>query len=195
MASDAAGIYLDGLAFVSAVVDRYPDSGWDRPSPCEGWRARDVLGHLGATTLYGMELLRRGQASWQPPAVPGDAVGDDPRQWWDAMAGDAARVIAATDTAMIVDTPTGARRAGDGLSFPAVDLYVHAWDIARSAGMDVAIPAEAIDFAHSVLDPLPVERLRRPATFAPEVPVPAGAEPTAAFVAWTGRDPQWTAPT
>lgn len=194
MASGAVDIYLGGLAFVSAVVNRYPDDGWDLPSPCAGWRALDVLGRLGATTLYGVELLRHGQASWQPAAVPGDAVGDDPRGWWDAMAGDAGRVISGTDTARVIDTPTGARRVGDGLSFPAVDLYVHAWDIARSAGMDVAIPEAAIDFAHAVLDPLPVERLRRPATFAPEIPVGAGADATAAFVAWTARDPRWTAP-
>jgi Mycothiol maleylpyruvate isomerase N-terminal domain len=27
-------------------VEAVPDGAWDNPAPCEGWVARDVVGHL-----------------------------------------------------------------------------------------------------------------------------------------------------
>lgn len=81
----------------------------------------------------------------------------------------------------------------DGLRFPALDLFVHAWDQGRSVGVDVEIPADAVAFAHAALDPIPAAQLRGPGTFAGEVAAPADATPTEVFVAWTGRDPRWAA--
>ncbi len=37
-----------------ARVDAVPDGGWERPTPCEGWVARDVVAHL---------------VEWIPPAL------------------------------------------------------------------------------------------------------------------------------
>jgi uncharacterized protein (TIGR03086 family) len=193
MVQTAADAYVDGLDFITGVVDRYPDGGWDRPSPCTEWRALDVLGHVGATTRFGIELLEGRQPAWQPSSTPGRSVEGDPKEWWRELAGRARQVMSGVDLTAMVDTPAGRRSVGDGLSFPAVDLYLHGWDLARSAGGDVEIPGEAIEFAHSVLDPVPEQNLRGPATFGPEVPVGSEATPTVAFVAWAGRDPAWSA--
>ncbi|MFF5213040.1 maleylpyruvate isomerase family mycothiol-dependent enzyme [Streptosporangium sp. NPDC000396] len=45
----------------AARLDRYfsglGDDGWDRPSRCEGWSVRDVLGHLAGEELYNHACL------------------------------------------------------------------------------------------------------------------------------------------
>ena len=81
---------------------------------------------------------------------------------------------------------------GDGLSFPAIDLYVHGWDIAQAGGYDLVIPAAAIEFAHAVIDPAPAPRIRNGRVFGAEQPAPRGATESAAFLAWTGRNPAWS---
>lgn len=194
MASSVADLYSNGLDFVTSIVDRLPDDAWDRPSPCADWRLLDVLGHLGITTRFGIDVLEGRQAAWQPPSRPGDAVEGPPKEWWRQLAAHAHEVIAGVDLDRTVETPAGPRRVGAGLTFPAVDLYVHGWDMARAVGLEVDIPPEAVRFGRSVLEPIPAEQLRRPATFGPEVPAPEDASPTAAFLAWTGRDPGWAGP-
>ncbi|HLI01915.1 MAG TPA: TIGR03086 family metal-binding protein [Acidimicrobiales bacterium] len=194
MPSPVGDLYAQGLDFVTSIVQQLPDDVWDRPSPCADWRVLDVLGHLGITTRFGIDTLEGRRPAWQPPATPGDAVQGPPQAWWSDLAAHAHRALAGVDLQQTVETPAGPRRIDAGLTFPAVDLYVHGWDMARAAGRDVEIPVEAVQFGRSVLEPIPAEQLRRPVTFGPEVPAPDGATVTAAFLAWTGRDPAWPGP-
>ena len=71
-----------------------------------------------------------------------------------------------------------------------IDLYVHAWDFGAAAGIDVEIPADAIDFAHAYIDPLPDDVVRGDnRAFGPQIRLPPSATPTERFIAWTGRRP------
>ena len=182
--------YLEGLDFFSAVVERFPADGWDRASPCSGWRALDVLGHVGATTRYGIEVLRGGTPSWQPSATPGDSVEGEPVAWWEAIVGEARPLVRTAELEKEVDTARGRRSVAEGLSLPAVDLFVHGWDLARSAGESVEIPGEAIEFARPVLEGIPPELMRTAAAFSAAVEPPEGATPSEAFLAWCGRLPR-----
>lgn len=186
-------VFLQGLDFFTDVVRRVAPDQWTRPSPCAGWRAVDVLGHVGSAVRFGATLLREGEGSWKPVDPPGQAVDGDPLQWWEQIAGGAREVVTEADLTKVVDAPRGPRTVADGLSFPAVDLFVHAWDLGRSAGVEVVVPDDAMAFAHAVLDGVPAGQMRSPAVFADEVAAPPGASPTEAFVAWTGRDPRWSA--
>lgn len=185
--------FLRGLDFFTSAVRQLSAEDWHRASPCQGWRALDVLGHVGQATQFGTLLLQGAQPTWSPADPPGALVEGSPAAWWDDLAGQARRVVEGVDLSREVDSPAGRRSIGQGLSFPAVDLYIHGWDIARSAGCDVAIPAEVIEFAHAIIDPVPAEQVRTPRVFAAEKPVPADATDSAAFLAWTGRDPAWRA--
>lgn len=185
-------VFLNGLDFFTDVVIRLGASDWERPSPCEGWRALDVLGHVGAAVEFGTLLLMDRDPAWSPVDPPGAGVEGAPAAWWDALQGPARLAVASVDLAKVVDSPMGRRTVGDGLSFPAVDLYVHAWDLARSVGQDVELPAEVIAFARAVIEPLPEATVRSQRVFAVPSAVPANAPPSQAFVAWTGRDPYWT---
>jgi uncharacterized protein (TIGR03086 family) len=96
---------------------------------------------------------------------------------------------------LVVDSPVGRRTVGDGLSFPALDLFVHGWDLARSTGGDVVIPAEAIEFARAIFEPIPEEQIRSARIFGDAVAPAPGSSQSDAFIAWTGRDPRWAPPT
>ena len=109
------------------------------------------------------------------------------------LADQARTAVAGADLSRVLDSPRGQRSIAEGLSFPAVDLFVHGWDIGKSAGVDLDLPAGAIEFAHAVLEPLPAGQVRNPRVFAAERPAPPGATDSQALIAWTGRDPDWTA--
>lgn len=184
--------YLNGLHFMTRVVTRVPPGSWSSPSPCEGWQADDVLGHVGMMVRYGTDLLTKGEGSFDLTQPPRSGVAGDPGTYWQGLVGPARDSLKGIDLARVVDTPLGQRPVGEGLAFPAADLFVHAWDIGRSVDLPVTVPEEAIAFAHAVLDPIG-DNLRRPGLFA--APVPAGQDvgDSDAFLAWTGRDPNWVA--
>src|SRR3954454_16921161 len=46
MKHDYGRLLREELADFSSVLHGLDDSQWDRPSLCEGWRVRDVIGHM-----------------------------------------------------------------------------------------------------------------------------------------------------
>jgi uncharacterized protein (TIGR03086 family) len=193
MGATVGTVYLEGLDFFTRAVGRLRSGDWDRPSPCQGWQARDVLGHVGQAVRFGTALLQGGHPEWSPADPPGAAVGPDPVAWWRAIAGPAREAVRDADLSQMVSTPAGQRMVAEGLRFPAIDLYVHAWDLVRVTGATLEIPAGVIEFAHAVLDPMPAGQLRSPRVFGPEMEPPPGATASDCFIAWTGRDPRWAA--
>jgi uncharacterized protein (TIGR03086 family) len=154
----------------------------------------DVLGHVGQATRFGTLLLLDAQPAWSPAEPPGVLVEGAPGTWWAGLAEQARAAVEGVDLSRLIDSPVGRRSIGEGLSFPALDLYIHGWDVARSGGFDLVIPAEAIEFAHAVIDPAPADQIRNPRVFGAEKAAPAGAADSAVFLAWTGRDPEWQPP-
>ncbi len=181
--------FLAGLDFFDDIVRSVDAPGWQRPSPCTGWTAVDVLGHIGIATDFGTKLLRGEQPEWHPVDPPGRAVSGDPAQWWAAKVQPAKDAVRGVDLAQEVDSPMGRRSIGQGLSFPAVDFFLHGWDLARSIGRDVEIPDEAIEFAHQALDRIPAAQMRSSRVFGAEVEPPPDGTATQRFIAWSGRDP------
>ncbi|MHB8294644.1 MAG: DinB family protein [Acidimicrobiales bacterium] len=151
----------------------------------------DVLGHVGSAARFGAKLLQDDSPVWEPVDPPGCAVEADPGSWWEALVGPARDAVSSVDLTRVVESPMGRRSIGEGLSFPALDLFVHAWDLPRVVGAGDEIPAEAIEFAHAVIDPVPAEQVRSPRVFVTEVTPPPDATSTQSFIAWTGRDPRW----
>ena len=182
-------MFVQGLDFFSAVVDQVPDDAWELQSPCSDWCGLDVLGHVGFTTDFGTKLLRGGSPDFSGlPDPPRSAVARDPQTWWRDLVGPAKEALQGADLDRVIDSPVGPRSIGAGLSFPGVDLFLHGWDLARTAGIEVEIPAEAMEFAHRVIDPIPDQHKRSPRVFGPVVDVPADASEQVQFLAWAGRD-------
>ena len=142
-----------------------PPGGWDRPSPCEGWVARDIVRHL---------------AAWMPgyfrleiPALP--SVDDDPLGTW--LAVDRA-LQAAADS---VD-PVTLEAFGIG------DVLVHTWDLARSCGLDDTLDADEV---HRLLQSaVALDEVARSTHFGPRVAVPDDADEQTRLIALTGRTPE-----
>jgi uncharacterized protein (TIGR03086 family) len=183
--------FRNGLDVFGAVVGAVPTSTWDAPSPCAGWTARDVLGHLGSSVSFGVSILEGRSVEWPTVDRPADLVAGGPADYWTGIAASARTALVGADLGAVRDTPMGSRTVAQGLAFPAIDLYVHSWDIGRAAGIDVVIPEDVIGFAHAHLDPIPEDRMRGPdGSFGPAVDPPADATPTEVFIAWTGRTPR-----
>jgi hypothetical protein len=78
--SSRSGELLDqGLDFVTGILVRLGEPDWERPSPCAGWTARDVVGHLAATMAIAVSAMQ-GRPRAEPGAhayldpLPGDVV-------------------------------------------------------------------------------------------------------------------------
>jgi uncharacterized protein (TIGR03086 family) len=188
--SSRSGELLDqGLDFFTAIITRLGEDDWERPTPCAGWTARDLLGHLATSIEAAISMMQGQPPTWPDVARPGDLVEGDPAGFWRGTVVQARDVLRTADLAQVMESPLG-RTVADALVIPVIDLYVHAWDLGVAAGIAVEIPADVIDFAHAYIDPLPDELMRGDnRAFGPQIPVPASATPTERFVAWTGRQP------
>ncbi|MET0189438.1 MAG: TIGR03086 family protein, partial [Pseudonocardia sediminis] len=74
--------------------------------------------------------------------------------------------------------------------FYAFDLVVHAWDIARAAGLPDLEPMPAEEIAPGSADPEGLgDAQRRPGVCGPPVPVPDGADAQSRLLGFLGRQP------
>lgn len=194
MTWDSATMYAQGLTFFTTIVNGIQTESWQNPSPCEGWQALDVLGHVGQATEMGTRILTGADMTFQRAEPPRSIVGDDPKTWWDDLAASARDALAgAPDLDAVVDSPMGKRTVREGLSFPGVDLFVHGWDLGTATGQSVEIPSEAIAFIEMMFTNIPDDVSRRPGVFGSRIEVLAGASPTDTIIAFCGRDPHWKA--
>jgi uncharacterized protein (TIGR03086 family) len=189
MNSRSGELFDQGLDFFANIITCLSEDDWERPTPCAGWTARDVLGHLATSTGVAISSMQGRPPVWPDAARPGDLVGDDPVEFWRGTVVQARDVVRNADLTRVMETPLG-RTVADDLAIPVIDLYVHAWDLGFVAGIAVEIPAGVIDYAHAYIDPLPGELVRgENRAFGPQIRVPASATPTERFIAWTGRRP------
>lgn len=180
--TDAADRYRHLAQRFTAVVDHVPDDAWDASSPCEGWTARQVLDHV-VESQHGF-LARFDLA----PSLEGDDIRARWRVVRDAVqAGLDDPATAQTEYAGMFGPTTFAATVDDFLS---TDLLVHAWDIARAAGLaeHEPMPPEEVDRLDARLRPMG-DSLRMPGAFGPEIPVADDAPAQDRLLGFLGRRP------
>ena len=163
------------------VVDAVPVDAWDRPAPCEGWVARDVVRHLveWVPTFFGD---RWGLALDAP------SVDDDPAGAWHALDG-ALRAALAADGSTVRDTPFGPRTLEETVGqIVTGDVLVHTWDLARATGGDERLDPDEVHRMFEGMEPME-EAMRSSGHFGPRVEVPADADEQTRLLAFTGRRP------
>ena len=179
-------VFLRGVSFFDEVLSTIPADSWNAPSPCEGWSARDVVGHVVGTMTKGLAVLT-GAEYQSGPSEPGEQ--SDPVTRWPEIRDRLRDAVRTAPLEREMDSPQGRRSVADGLRFPAADLAVHAWDVAAAAGRHVELPEELRAHVVATCQQVPEDVLRSPGRFGPARQAPTGADETTKLMAWLGRAP------
>ena len=166
--------------FDAAVRVAAPDK-WDARSPCEHWRARDVVAHVVAGHRGVIAGIRGGE----PTPLGAE---DDPRQAWVEASRTVEEITGDPEAlAREIDGPGGKMAAGEIIGrFVTMDLLVHTWDLARAVGADDRLDEGSVRRAYEVLKPMDA-MIRRPGVFGPSLEPPPGADLQTEFLAFLGR--------
>ena len=193
-APDPRPLLTRALDQAAALIDATRPEDLDRPTPCEGWDVRTLLGHLVGVPRR-VAHVGAGGAFDDVDSMPGVPDGEHAAAFAAARA-EVDRVWGldgSDDTVLdrILTVPWGTM-PGRAVGFGYVQEFtVHAWDLATALGrageLDPAL-AEAVEGpAHQFL---PADTRGGEIPFGPVVAVPADAGPYERLVGWLGRDPQ-----
>jgi uncharacterized protein (TIGR03086 family) len=171
-----------GDAF-AAKIEAVPDDRWDSQTPCDEWKARDLIGHVVST--QGMFLGFIGKELKDVP--PAEA---EPLAAWNA---------ARAQVQAVLDNPEQAESEFQGFSgkstfeaaadkFLCTDLVVHGWDLSRATGLDERIEPADVQRARKYMESMG-DALRSPGAFGAEVEAPPDAGAQEKMLAFLGRNP------
>lgn len=180
-------LFADGLDLVSEQVEATSAEGWAAPSPCEGWRAIDVLSHVTGTVQKSVTALGGGDYASTPGEAASEVDTTEAIARWQESAARAADAILTADLDRPVPSPRGEMPLREALALPVADLAVHAWDIAAAAGRDLDLPDDLRAHVEGMTRSVPDEMLRSEGTFGPALEPPAGASETEKLMAFLGR--------
>ncbi len=165
-------------------VAKVPDDAWERPAPCAGWVARDVVRHM-------VEWMPAFMSNGGVTLPIGPSVDDDPLAAW-TMLSDGVQAILddpAASAAEFDTPPVGKQTVEQAIGqFLLGDVLIHTWDLARATGLDETLD-EAI-VSEMLVGMLPYdEMLRQSGHYGPRVDVPDDADDQTKLLAFTGRTP------
>lgn len=175
----------------TAVVDAVGGAAWSNSSPCEGWTARDIVGHLVEWIPAPGFLL----GTFGIDTSPAPSVADDPAAAWAVVR--AAIQSGLDDPALASRSadcgPLGHQSFEDAVAMTVIsDVFVHTWDLAQAAGVDVALDADELCRQHVTIAQIPPTvdaAMRNSGHFGPRRPVAADADPLDVVLAFYGRRP------
>jgi uncharacterized protein (TIGR03086 family) len=179
--SDIVERYQRVTDLFTARVRGVPADAWDSPSPCEGWTARDVVGHL---------------TSWIPgffgphvefPPVP--SAEDDPVGAWETVQATIANALADPEVAAkTVATPFMTQPLAETVDMIVTgDVFTHTWDLARATGQDETLDPGQLEIMVAGIGAMPEEAMRGDGMFGPQIEVSADADDKTKFLAYVGR--------
>lgn len=185
MAHNPSG-YHRALDLFDGLVAGVPRDGWDAPSPCAGWTARDVAGHVTG----GQHLIRALAAGEPPPDVGADParfVRDDVLAHWRAARAETAAAL----TPDALDRPIpfgemGELPLGDFLEGYVLEPLVHGWDLARATGQPSRLDPDLVHHAFATAQVVAAP-LRARGHLAPPRQPPKGADEQTRMLAFLGR--------
>lgn len=186
-------LYTTAMFELEHVISLVPTSAWDLQSPCAGWSIRDVAGHAMGVT--------RNIAVRAGGGVPGDAfenpsalAGADPLESFRAIR---RSFLVSTDREgalrMPVKSRVGDMSVDSYMGFMRSDTFVHTWDIARGATIDFRFDPQLVSVVLADYRSRDMTPLRVPGRYDQAIPA-TDRDELDTLIAFTGRDPDWTAP-
>ena len=158
-----------------------PDQ-WSNQSPCDDWKARDVVRHI--VDMHGVMLRPLDRQLRPAPSVDEDPLG--------------AFRSARADVEAVLDDPALAGIEFEGYvgrttveqSIDQVvsgDMVFHGWDLARATGQDDTIDPDEVGGAGAGMESFSDEILRQPGVLGPALDPPADADAQTRLLAFLGR--------
>lgn len=170
----------------TARVERVGSGGWDAPTPCDGWLARDIVRHLVEWVPWWV-----GEGTDLSLDVTAD-VDEDPVAAWTQLRDQFQEMLDRPEAEHeMFDSPMFGPAMPLGVAaerFVTGDVLVHTWDLAKATGQDTSIDTAFAAAMYEGMLPLD-ELLRQGVHFGPRVEVPADADPVTKLIAFTGREP------
>ncbi|MBZ5735447.1 TIGR03086 family protein [Nocardioides sp. TRM66260-LWL] len=182
---------LDALAHAEPLVLLAAGDlpGLDRPTPCDEYDLRTLLGHL-LTVVERIRVVTAGGHFSEVPQVT--VVPDDERaDAWHAAVARLRDALPLVDLARPVTAPFGTLPAGAVLISYVGEVAVHTWDLAAAVDRrDLLDAAVAAPLLAAAMQRLPAQgRAQMP--FGDVVPVADDAGAFDRLVGWFGRRPDW----
>lgn len=185
--------YAARAARFEAVIAAAPADRWSSPSPCDDWRALDVVQHALDMHAAMLRPLERSLTDAQP-------VDEHPLAAFRSARHDLEEVLADDEVAQSeVPTPMGTMTLANHIDQVASeDLVIHGWDLARATGQEHELDPREVERMWPAAQQID-ERLRTPGAFGPGVvvygpmvDVPDDAPVADRLLGLLGRDPCWT---
>lgn len=173
--------HRSAVAALTAVIDAVEPDAWDRPSPCQDWAARDVLGHL-------IETERSFLGTREVGLGPAPELSSDPAAAWRRHVDEITPIV--TDDTFLA-TPYegyfGPTTAGETWQrFYVFDMVVHRWDLATATGLDSPFSDDEIDRIEAATAALG-DNIYMEGVCRAGVEAPAGADRQTKVLATLGR--------
>jgi uncharacterized protein (TIGR03086 family) len=186
----SAEVLEQALAETGSVLANVSRGQMDQPTPCASWKVRDLVNHVAASPAYFAVVAESGTAPLERDAGPDLSGGDFSGTFDD----DAKRAVAAfrADGAMekMMTLPFGQMDGGHYVFVASIDMFTHAWDLAKATGqptdLNPQLAAQLLEVARAALP----DAMRGPegqAPFGPEVKIDDGAPAADRLAAFMGR--------
>jgi uncharacterized protein (TIGR03086 family) len=138
---------LDGFEAVLAGVAL---GRWGAPSPCAGWTAADVAGHVIGDLREIEAYATRRYTGDRADDDPRSAAGNDPLAAWRVARADTMAALDPAALARLVPGPWGPMPLGQFLERCPMEILVHTWDLAQATGQPAVLDPGLV---HDALGP------------------------------------------
>ncbi|HEY4333153.1 MAG TPA: TIGR03086 family metal-binding protein [Ilumatobacteraceae bacterium] len=185
--SENLRLYTKAVDGMDAVVSQAGPGDWGKPSPCTGWTARHVIGHVIAVQASIEATARRQRPPLNPMENQDAHAGDDPAATW-AAARAASLATLATPGILdeVVRTWRGEVTVDDMIGWNVGDTLIHTWDLARAIGANDRLDTELVAVATRIMTPY-LDSVRGPNMFGPAYHVHDDADDQKRLLALCGR--------
>jgi uncharacterized protein (TIGR03086 family) len=185
--SDNLRIYTKAIYGFDHVARLAGDGDWNKPSPCEGWNARHVIGHVLAIQRYIESLIRDVPPSMNPMVDPDRNCGAHPYETWAAARDGVLEALDHPDVlGRTVQNWNGPATVDAVIGFNVADTTIHSWDLARALGVDDRLDPATVAHAMSAMAPV-LDGLRGVGFFGQAIEVGSDADPQARLLGVAGR--------
>jgi uncharacterized protein (TIGR03086 family) len=164
-----------------------PDDRWAAPTPCTDWDVRTLVNHVVGEQRWVVPLMAGRTVADVGSDLDGDLLGNDPCAAWHHACGPAHEAFAAPGALDgTVHLSYGDEHAAAYCEQLTFDALVHAWDLARGAGLDDDLPADLVEWGIGWATPI-LPMLSGSGMFGQPLTVADGADAQSRLLALVGR--------